>query len=64
MEIYKQLAGATIVFCLAGYLIVGLFGLLMFLLGVVSVLLVEGWLFLKYLSNDHEEINQPVRVIY
>jgi hypothetical protein len=64
MEIKKQIAGATILFCLVGYLLVGLTGLLMFIFGALVVLVVEAWLFLNYLSRDPDEINQPLRVIY
>lgn len=64
MDTTKLIATSALTFLVLGYLLVGLKGLLMFILGAVSVVLIELWLFIRYVSRDPNEINGPLRVIH
>ena len=64
METSKIIAASLLAFLVTGYLLVGLKGIMMFILGAVTVVLIELWLFIRYVSRDPNEINGPLRVIH
>jgi hypothetical protein len=64
MDTTKLASISAITILFLGYLVVGLKGLLLFILGAITVIIVELWLFLRYVSRDPNEINGPLRVIH
>ena len=64
MDTTKLASISAITILFLGYLVVGLKGLLLFILGAITVIIFELWLFLRYVSRDPNEINGPLRVIH
>ena len=64
METTKLVSISTLTFLVVAYMLVGLKGLLLFILGALSVIVIEVWLFIRYVSRDPNEINGPLRVIH
>ena len=64
METTKLVSISGITFLFLGYMVVGLKGLVLFLLGGITAILIGVWLFIRYVSRDPNEINGPLRVIH
>lgn len=64
METTKLVSISGITFLFLGYLLVGLKGLVLFILGGITAILIGVWLFIRYVSRDPNEINGPLRVIH
>ena len=64
METTKLVSISGITFLFVGYLLVGLKGLVLFIMGVITAILIGAWLFIRYVSRDPNEINGPLRVVH
>jgi hypothetical protein len=64
METTKLVSISGITFLFVGYLLVGLKGLILFIMGGITAILIGAWFFIRYVSRDPNEINGPLRVIH
>ncbi len=64
METTKLVSISGITFLFVGYLLVGLKGLVLFIMGGITAIIIGAWLFMRYVSRDLNEINGPLRVIH
>ncbi len=55
--------GALTAFIILGWITFGGVAVLMYFIGVMSILLLEVWAFLKFYSRDDAKINGPLRVL-